>query len=79
MSMDEFLNKKITIKQGLEAGIITSRVLSDFNIWERVNSVVDEKDIPKTHAAEIVAEKCRISERQVWYSYSFTAKLIAVE
>lgn len=79
MSMDELLNKKITIKQGLDIGIISGRVLSDVDIFNRVQTIMEEEHIPKSHAIEKLAEKCKVSERNVWYSYSFTAKLIAVE
>lgn len=78
MTTDELLAKKITIKQGLDLGIITGRILSDVDIFNRVQTIMDEENIPKTHAIEILAEKCKVSERNVWYSYSFTAKLIAV-
>lgn len=60
-------------------GIISSRVLSDFDVWTRVQMMKSKEDIPTTHAVERVSEMCKVSERNVWYSYSFTAKLIAVE
>lgn len=79
MSMEEMLNKKITIREGIKMGIISSRVLSDCDIFMRVETIIEKESIPKTHAIEKLAEKCKISERNVWYSYSFTAKLLAVE
>lgn len=78
MSMDELLNKTITIREGLNMGIISSRVLSDFDVWQRVQIMKEKESMPTTHAVEKVSEMCKVSERNVWYSYSFTAKLIAV-
>jgi hypothetical protein len=78
MSMDEMLDMKITIREGINMGIITSRVLSDGDIFIRVQTVMTEEQLPKTHAIEKVAEMCRVSERTVWTSYSFTERLIAV-
>lgn len=79
MSMDEMLDKKITIREGIGLGIITSRVLSDCDIFQRVQTVMEKEHIPKTHAIEKVAEMCRVSEMTVWRSYSFTNKLMSVE
>lgn len=79
MSYDEFLDKKISIRDGINLGIITGRVLSDVDIFMRVQTIMEKEHIPKSHAIEKLAESCKVSERNVWYSYSFTAKLIAVE
>jgi hypothetical protein len=78
MSMDEMLDKTITIRQGIDMGIISARVLSDCDIFIRVQYTMREENIPKTHAIEIVAEKCHVSEMTVWRSYSFTNKLMSV-
>lgn len=78
MSMDDLLDKKITIRDGIQMGIISSRVLSDGDIFLRVQTIMDEDNIPKTHAIEKLSNQCKVSERTIWYSYSFTAKLIAV-
>lgn len=79
MSMEDLLNKTITIRQGLDMGIISGRILSDVDIFNRVHVIMEQENLPKSHAIEKLAEKCRVSERNVWYSYSFTAKLIAVK
>jgi hypothetical protein len=79
MSMDDLLDKKITIREGINMGIISSRVLSDGDIFMRVQTIMDNEHLPKTHAIEKLSNQCRVSERTIWYSYSFTAKLIAVE
>lgn len=76
MSMDELLNKKITIREGLNLGIISSRVLSDFDLWTRVQVVMEKESLPKTHAVEKVAEMCKVSEMTVWRSYSFASKIV---
>jgi hypothetical protein len=79
MSMDDLLNKKITIREGINMGIISSRVLSDCDIFIRVQVVMEKESLPKTHAIEKVAEVCRVNESTVWRSYSFTGKLMKVE
>lgn len=78
MSLNELLDKTITIKQGIDMGIITSRVLSDCDIFMRVQSMMEKESLPKTHAIEKVAELCKISEMTVWRSYSFTTKIMSV-
>lgn len=78
MSLDDLLDKKITIREGIKMGIITSRIVSDGDMFIRVQTIMEEEKIPKTHAVERVAEMCKVSERTVWTSYSFTEKLIAV-
>lgn len=78
MSLDDLLNKTITIREGIKMGIITSRIVSDGDMFIRVQTIMEEEKIPKTHAVEKVAEMCKVSERTVWNSYSFTEKLIAV-
>jgi methenyltetrahydromethanopterin cyclohydrolase len=77
-AFDDILNKRITIKQGIEMGIVSSRVLSDADMFQRVQTIMDEEQLPKTHAIEKVAEMCRVSEKTVWRSYSFTDKLMSV-
>jgi methenyltetrahydromethanopterin cyclohydrolase len=79
VAFDDILNKRITIKQGIEMGIVSARVLTDADIFVRVQSIMEEEQIPKTHAVEKLSNQCKVSERNIWYSYSFTAKLIAVE
>jgi hypothetical protein len=79
MSLDDLLNKTITIKQGIDMGIVTSRVLSDCDLYMRVQSIMEKENLPKTHAIEKVAEMCRINESTVWRSYSFTGKLMQVK
>lgn len=76
MSMEELLDKKITIREGLNMGIISSRVLSDFDLWTRVQVMMEKESLPKTHAVEKVAEMCKVSELTVWRSYSFTNKIM---
>jgi methenyltetrahydromethanopterin cyclohydrolase len=78
MSLDDILDKTITIRQGIKMGIITSRILADGDIFIRVQTMMEDEDLPKTHAVEKVAEMCKVSERTVWTSFSFTEKLIAV-
>lgn len=77
--MDDLLNKTITIKQGIDMGIITARVLSDCDIFMRVQIIMEKENLIKTHAIEKVAEMCRVNEKTVWRSYSFTDKLMSVE
>ena len=79
MSLDDLLNKKITIRDGINMGLITSRVLSDADLFMRVQTIMQDENIPKTHAIEKVAEACRVNESTVWRSYSFTGKLMQVE
>jgi hypothetical protein len=79
MSLDDLLNKRITIKQGIDMGIITARVLSDCDLFMRVQTIMDKENLPKTHAVEKVAEMCRVNEKTVWRSYSFTDKIMSVE
>lgn len=78
MSMDDLLDKKITIREGINIGIISSRVLSDCDLFIRVIRVMEAEKIPKTHAVEKVAELCRVNEKTVWRSFSFTDKLMSV-
>lgn len=78
MSLDDLLNKTITIKQGIDAGIISIKIMQDFDLWTRVQIVMDKDHIPKTHAVEKVAEACKINEKTVWRSYSFTDKIMSV-
>lgn len=78
MSMDEFLNKPITIKQGLDMGIVSAKVLTDFDIFQRVQTMMSSENLPKTHAVERVAEGCKVCETTVWTAFSATSKLIAV-
>jgi methenyltetrahydromethanopterin cyclohydrolase len=77
-TMDDMLSRKITIKQGIEMGLITARVLSDCDLFIRVQTIMENEKIPKTHAIEKVAEMCRVNEKTVWRSYSFTDKLMSV-
>jgi hypothetical protein len=79
MSLDDLLNKQITIKEGLEMGIITARVLSDCDLFMRVQVIMEKENLLKTHAIEKVAEMCRVNEKTVWRSYSFTDKLMSVK
>lgn len=60
-------------------GIITSRVLSDADLFIKVQTIMQEEKLPKTHAIEKVAEMCRVNEKTVWRSFSFTDKLMSVE
>jgi hypothetical protein len=76
--MDDLLDKKITIREGINIGIISSRVLSDCDLFIRVIRVMEAEKIPKTHAVEKVAELCRVNEKTVWRSFSFTDKLMSV-
>lgn len=78
ITLDDILDKTITIRQGIDMGIISSRVLSDGDLFVRVKTVMEEESLPKTHAIEKVSEWCRVSETTVWRSFSFTAKLMAV-
>lgn len=78
MSLDDLLNKQITIREGINMGIITSRVLSDADLFMRVETIMQAENIPKTHAVERVAEVCKINESTVWRSFSFTSKLMQV-
>lgn len=77
ISVDEFLNKTITIREGLKMGIITGRVISDWDIFMRVQTVMEKDGIPKTHAIEKVAEMCRVNESTVWRSYSFADRILS--
>lgn len=79
MSLDDLLNKTITIREGIFMGIITSRVLSDADLFIKVQTIMQEEKLPKTHAIEKVAEMCRVNEKTVWRSFSFTDKLMSVE
>jgi hypothetical protein len=79
ISMDDLLNKSITIREGISMGIISSRVLSDCDVYIRVKYTMRDDNIPKTHAIEKVSEMCRVNESTVWRSYSFTSKLMQVE
>lgn len=79
MSLDDLLNKQITIKQGIDAGIISIRIMQEFDIWARVQTIIDEDKLPKTHAVEMVAETCKINESTVWRAVSFTGKIMKVE
>lgn len=78
MSMDDLLERKITIREGLNMGIISAKILSDFDIWTRVNTVIEKDEVIKTHAVEIVARKCNVNEITVWRSYSATSKIMKV-
>ena len=78
VTLDELLDKTITIRQGIDMGIITSRVLSDGDMFVRVQLVMEAENIPKTHAIEKVAEMCRVSEKTVWRSFSIADKLLSV-
>lgn len=83
MSMDELLNSKITIRDALDSGYLSARILSDHDIWTRVQIVKDEEKTNKTNAIETVSEKCRVARSTVWLSYSMyekiTPKLIGLE
>jgi hypothetical protein len=78
MSMDELLDKKITIRDGVQMGIISARVLSDCDIFMRVQTIMEKENLPKTHAVEKLAEICKINESTVWRSYSFTSRIMQV-
>ena len=78
MSMDELLDKQITIRDGINMGIISSRVLSDCDLFQRIEQVMKADNIPVTHAIERVSEMCKVCESTVWRSYSFTSKLMKV-
>jgi methenyltetrahydromethanopterin cyclohydrolase len=76
MSLDDLLKKTITIKEGIDTGMISIRIMQDFDLWVRVNTVMEKESLPKTHAVEKVAEMCKVSELTVWRSYSFTNKIM---
>lgn len=78
MSMDDLLDKKITIRDGIQMGLISSKVLSDCDMFVRVQTVIEKENIPKTHAIEKVAEMCRVNEKTVWRCYSITDKIMSV-
>lgn len=78
MSMDDLLNKKITIRDGINLGIISSRVLSDCDLFQRVEAMMEKENIPVTHAVERVSEMCKVCESTVWRSFSFTSKIMKV-
>ena len=75
MSLDDLLNKTITIKEGIDAGIISIKIMQEFDLWVRVNTVMKDDNLIKTHAVEKVAEKCRVAEVTVWKACSFTSKI----
>lgn len=81
--MDELLNSKITIKDALDSGYLSARILSDFDIWTRVQMVKDSEGTNKTNAIEAVCEKCNVARSTAWLSYSMyskiTPKLIGLE
>lgn len=83
MSMDDLLDSKITIRDALNSGYLSSCILSDFDIWKRVQIIKDEENINKTNAIETVSENCRVARSTVWLSYSryekVTPKLIGLE
>jgi methenyltetrahydromethanopterin cyclohydrolase len=79
MSLDDLLNTRITIKEGIDAGIISIRIMQDFDVWARVQTVIEKEKLPKTHAIEKVAESCKINESTVWRAVSFTGKIMKVE
>lgn len=79
MSLDDLLDKTITIREGVKMGIITSRILSDCDLFMRVQTVMNDEKLPKTHAVEKVAEMCKVGRMTVWRSYSFTTKIMGIE
>lgn len=78
MSLDDMLNKKITIREGITLGLISSKVLSDCDMWMRVQTVIEKENLPKTHAIEKVAEMCRVNEKTVWRCFYVTDKIMSV-
>jgi hypothetical protein len=79
ISLDDMLNKKITIREGINMGLITSNVLSDCDMFIRVHTVMEKDKILKTHAVERVAEMCKVSQNTVWRCFSVTAKIMGIE
>jgi methenyltetrahydromethanopterin cyclohydrolase len=78
MSLDDLLKKTITIKEGIDTGMISIRIMQDFDLWVRVNTIMEKESLPKTHAVEKVAETCRVNEKTIWRAYSFTDKIMSV-
>lgn len=78
INLDDMLNKKITIKQGIDMGLISARVLSDCDMFMRVQTVIETENIPKTHAIEKVALMCKVNEKTVWRCFSLTDKIMSV-
>lgn len=79
MSLNDLLSKQITVREGIDLGIISCKALAHCDIYMRVQRVIETENLPKTHAIERVAEMCKVSENTVWRSYKFTAKIMGVE
>lgn len=75
MSLDDLLNSKITIKDALNSGYLSARILSDHDMWSRVQVIKNEEKTNKTNAIETVSEKCRVARSTVWLSYSMYEKI----
>lgn len=73
--MDDLLDKKITIRDALNSGYLSSKILSDFDIWTRVQMIKETENLPKTTALEECAERCRIARSTAFQSYSMYEKL----
>jgi hypothetical protein len=78
MSLDDLLNKSITIREGINMGLISAKVLSDCDMFMRVQTIMEDEKIPKTHAVEKVAEMCKVNENTVWRCFSITTKIMSV-
>lgn len=79
ITLDDMLNKKITIREGINMGLISSCVLSDCDMFMRVQTVIEQENILKTHAVEKVAAMCKVNESTVWRCFSTTSKIMQVE
>ncbi len=78
ITLDELLDKKITIREGIHMGLISAKILSDCDMFMRVQTVIENDGIPKTHAVEKVAEMCKVNEKTVWRCFSITDKIMSV-